>query len=162
MPHSSLRDPFSMSVPPRSGQSCHWMKSQSPFTQPAPLSAPGCPLLPRPHAVPSTHQASGGAGASFWDTRLPDSPRLLFSSLMLCPACIFSGLPPSISRCCSLPPAHSSSRILPTCWTGLVPTGRARTSHKLPVSFGFLHEAISLSLHHLTELHGNCLCLCFH
>ena len=49
-----------------------------------------------------------------------------------------------------------------TCWTGLVPTGRARTSHKLPVSFGFLHEAISLSLHHLTELHGNCLCLCFH
>ena len=117
MPHSSPRDPVSMSVPPRSGQSCHQMKSQSPFTQPAPLSAPGCPLLPRPHAVPCTHQASVGAGASFWVTRLPDALRLLFPSLTPCPACTFSGSPPSISCCCSLPPAHGSSRIRPTCWT---------------------------------------------
>ena len=49
-PHSSRRDLVSMSVPPRSGQSCHGMNSQSPFTL-----ALGPHFLPQPHAVPCTH-----------------------------------------------------------------------------------------------------------
>ena len=44
-----------------------------------------------------------------------------------------------------------------TCWAGPVAMGKACTSHKLSASFCWLHEAIALSLHHLTEQEGNSL-----